>query len=153
MEAPMGLSRSFIWETAQGDDLFAIPLPFDPKTVFGKTRVPVIVTIGGHSYRSTITSMGGSPWVPFRKSNRAAAGVADHGAIEVTLTLDEEERTVEVPGDLAIALTEADVMAHWDKLSFTARHEHVEGIEGAAKPETRARRLAKAVAAARAKGA
>lgn len=149
----MGLSRSFIWETAPGDDLFAIPVPFDPQPVFGRTRVPVIVTIGGHSYRSTITTMGGSLWVPFRKSNRAAAGIPDHGAIEVTLTLDEEERTVEVPGDLAIALTEADVMAHWDKLSFTARREHVEGIEGAAKPETRARRLARAVEAARAKGA
>ncbi len=147
----MSITRTFLWETKPGDDLFAISVPFDPTAVFGKIRAPVIVTIGGHSYRSTITNMGGAPWVPFRKSNRAAAGIAEHGAITVTLTLDEAERTAEVPGDLSIALTEADVIEHWDTLSFTAKREHIEGIESAVKPETRARRIVKAVEAAKAR--
>ena len=47
-----------------------IPLTFDPKAVFGKVRVPVKVTVNGHTYRSTIAAMGGPACVPLRKSNR-----------------------------------------------------------------------------------
>jgi uncharacterized protein YdeI (YjbR/CyaY-like superfamily) len=98
--------------------------------------------------------MGGPPFVPLRKSNRFAAGIVDDcAAIEVTLTLDEAERTVEVPDDLTAALAQADARAGWDRLSFTTRREHVEAIEGAAKAETREKRLAKAVEAAKAKSA
>jgi hypothetical protein len=149
----MAVSKSYIWEPRPGDDLFAIPVPFDPKALFGRINAPVVVTIGKHSYRSTITNMGGSPWVPFRKSNREAAAIGDDlRSIEVTLTLDEEERTVEVPDDLAAALAAIpgarDV---WDKLSVTARREHAEGIEGAKRAETRASRVAKAIEAVKAR--
>jgi uncharacterized protein YdeI (YjbR/CyaY-like superfamily) len=84
--------------------------------------------------------MGGSPWVPFRKSNRAAAAIGDDARdIEVTLTLDEAERMVVVPDDLAAALAAIPgARETWDKLSFTQRREHVEGIEGARRAETRA---------------
>lgn len=143
----MSISRHFVWTPNPGDDLFAIPLPFDPRPVFGRLNAPVIVDIGRHSYRSTVTNMGGAPWVPFRKSNRAAAGIGDEThAIEVTLTLDEAERTVAVPADLAEALAAIpgarDV---WDKLSFTRRREHVEAIENAKRAETRESRISKAV--------
>ena len=149
----MSISRTYLWEPKPGDDLFDIPVPFDPKPVFGRTNAPVIVAIGQHSYRSTITNMGGSPWVLFRKSNRAAAGIADDAAdIEVTLTLDEAERTVAVPDDLAAALDAiSGAGAAWDKLSFTQRREHVEGIEGAKRAETRASRVAKAIEAVKAR--
>ncbi|HEY1124205.1 MAG TPA: YdeI/OmpD-associated family protein [Sphingobium sp.] len=144
----MAEPQRFIW--APRDDslegMFAIPLPFDPRTVFGKTRAPVVVTIGGHSYRSTVTSMGGSPWIPFRQSNRDAAGVRAGVPIEVLVALDEEIRTVDLPDDLATAL---DAIPHgretWDKASFTHRREYVEALLDAKKPETRAKRLEKAV--------
>jgi hypothetical protein len=150
----MSISRTFLWTPEPGGNLFAIHLPFDPREVFGKARAPVIVSIGGHRYRSTVAHMGGPPFVPLRKSNRAAAGIVDDcAAIEVTLTLDEAERTVEVPDDLTAALAQADARAGWDRLSFTTKREHVEAIEGAAKAETREKRLAKAVEAAKAKSA
>lgn len=149
----MPVSRTYIWAPKPGDDLFSIPVPFDPKALFGRANAPIVVAIGKHSYRSTITNMGGSPWVPFRKSNREAAGITDDlASIEVTLTLDEAERTVEVPEDLAAALAGiAGAQEAWDKLSFTARREHVEGIEGAKRPETRASRVAKAIKAVKAR--
>lgn len=148
----MRIARTFLWEPAPGADLFAIPVPFDPRAVFGKLRAPVVVTISGHSYRSTITNMGGSPWVPFRKSHRAAASLPQSGGIEVTLTLDEAERTVAVPDDLAAALAALpDGQAAWDALSFTQRREHVEGIIDAKRAETRAKRIGKALDAVRAK--
>lgn len=148
----MAISRSFVWSPAPGDDPFAIPVPFDPKPVFGRVNAPVLVAIGGHSYRSTITNMGGSPWIPFRKSHRAAAAMPESGGIAVTLTLDEAERTVELPDDLATALAAIEgARTVWDKMSFTSRREHVEGITQAKRPETRAKRLDKAIESVKAR--
>ena len=141
----MSISRRFRCAFETGD-AFTIILPFDPKEVFGKARAPVVVTINGYSYRSTVAHMGGPPFIPLRKSNREAAGIAPGAAIEVELTLDEEARTVEVPDDLAAALAALPgAREAWDVLSFTARREQVEAITGAKKAETRARRLAKAL--------
>lgn len=123
----------------------AIPIDFDPRTVFGKARPPVVVTLNGHSYRSTIFTMGGEAFVPLRRSNREAAGVAGGQTVEVTLTLDTAPREVEAPDDLAAALAEAGVLGTWNKLSFTARREDAEAIEGAKRLETRAKRIAAAV--------
>ena len=65
-----------------------IPLAFDPKSVFGKVRPPVRVTLNGYTYRSTIAAMGGPPCIPLRKSNREAAGLAGGETIEVRLELE-----------------------------------------------------------------
>lgn len=139
-------ARRFTIVPAAGEAAFAISLPFDPKEAFGRTRAPVVVEIGGHSVRSTVTTMGGSPWIPFRQSNRDAARVQEGVAIEVTVRLDTASRTVEVPDDLRTALDAAEVWPAWAKLSYTHQREHAEAVEGAKKPETRARRIALCVA-------
>lgn len=132
--------------TVVGDgDPFAIPLPFDPRAAWGKAHAPVTVRVGDLVYRSTVTTIGGAPWVPFRADRRAAAGVADGQPFEVTLTLDTASRAVDPPADLREALEAAGVWDRWQKLSFTYQREHVEAVEGAKKPETRARRIAKCV--------
>ena len=139
--------QRFTWTPGDTPEtLFAVPLPFDPKAVFGKNRVPVVVNINGHSYRTTVTHMGGPPWLPLRESNREAAGVTSGVPVEVVVALDEEVRTVAVPDDLAAALAALPGgQETWDKASFTHRREYVEAIEDAKKPETRQRRLEKAV--------
>jgi hypothetical protein len=53
--------------------LFEVPL--DVPAVFGRARPPVRVTIGGHSYRSTIAPYGGRYLLPLNRVNREAAGV------------------------------------------------------------------------------
>jgi uncharacterized protein YdeI (YjbR/CyaY-like superfamily) len=58
---------------------------------------------------------------------------------------NEAARTVEVPDDLAAALEAAGAREQFDRLSFSHRREHVNAILEAKKPETRARRVAKAV--------
>lgn len=128
-------------------DLGHIPVPFDPRAVFGRARPPVTVAIGGHVYRSTIAIMSGETFVPFRRSNRDAARVAGPGAYEVTLTLDTAPREVDLPDELAAAL--GDARLGWEALSFTRRRELVAAILDAKRPETRHRRLAAAVAEAR----
>jgi len=110
-------------------------------------RPPVTVTINGYSYASTVAPMGGQFLVGVAAVHRGRAAIAAGDDVEVTLTLDTSERTVAVPDDLARALDGTpDGRAHFDALSFTNRREIVEGLESAKKPETRARRLAAAVA-------
>jgi hypothetical protein len=123
-----------------------IPISFDPRAVFGKVRAPVKVTLNGHSYRSTIAAMGCTVCIPLRKSHREAAGLEGNETLRVTLELDQDERNVTPPRDFVKALKRAaPAWDRWQELSFTHRREHVEAIEGAKKPETRARRLQAAV--------
>ena len=145
METPV-ISKTFKGlVTLHGSSSF-IPLTFDPREVFGKVRVPVKVTINGHTYRSTIAGMGGPACIPLRKSNREAAGLRGGETIEVRLDLDTEPRVVQPPADLVKALKA--VPGAWDRwraLSYSHQREHVEAIEEAKRPETRSRRLANAV--------
>ena len=123
-----------------------IPITFDPKAVFGKTRAPVRVTLNGFTYRSTIAAMGGPPCVPLRKSNREAAGLEGGETLNIRLELDIDPRIVEPPADLVRALKQIPrAWDGWRQLSYTHQREHVEAIEEAKRPETRVRRIENAV--------
>jgi hypothetical protein len=125
-----------------------VPVPFDPKVVFGKVRAPVCVTLNGYSYRSTIAAMGGTVCIPLRRSNREAAGLEGGETIDVRIALDTEKRTVKPSRDLAAALKAAPpAWDRWREMSFTHQREYVESVTGARRPETRARRIGAAVRA------
>jgi hypothetical protein len=142
------MKRTFETTIVSDGAMSFIPLPFDPKEAFGKVRAPVVVTVGKHTYRSTIFSMKGVVGVPLRTSNREAAGVAHGQRVKVTLELDTAPREVAPPDDLVQALQSAPpAWERWQQLSFTHQREWVEAVEGAKKPETRAKRIANAVAA------
>lgn len=143
-------SKTFKTTIVRRGSICFIPLTFDPQSVFGKLRVPVKVTVNGYTYRSTIAAMGGPPFVPLRKSNREAAGLEGGETINVRMELDTEERVIKPPADLVRAL-EASPQAwtQWGELSYSHQREHVESIEGAKTPETRARRVARSVEAIR----
>ena len=123
-----------------------VPVPFDPKVVFGKVRAPVRVTLNGFTYRSTIASMGGTVCIPLRRSNREAAGLQGNETLDVEIALDTEKRVVAAPRELVAALKAAPpAFARWQELSFSHQREYVEAITAARKPETRARRIQAAV--------
>jgi hypothetical protein len=116
-----------------------VPVPFDPKAVFGMVRAPVKVTLNGYTYQSTIASMGGEVCIPLRKSNREAAGIKGGETIDVKIELDTDQREIKPPDDFIRALKDAPpAWDRWQELSFTHQREHVEAIEGTNKPETRA---------------
>jgi hypothetical protein len=131
-----------------------IPVPFDPRPVFGKVRAPVEVTLNGYRFRSTIASMGEGPCVPLRRSHREAAGLEGGETLAVTLALDTAKREVEPPADLVKALKAAPATwERWRGLSDTHQREHVEAILEAKKEETRKRRIEAAVRAVAARPA
>lgn len=111
----------------------------------GGGRIPVLATFDGVAYRGSIASMGGCMALGILKGIRSELGKGDGDAVNVTVERDTAERTVEVPDDLAAALQEAGLRAAFDKLAFSHRREHVQAINDAKKPETRQRRIDKAV--------
>ena len=139
-------STTFTVAVVRNGSACYIPLPFDPRSVFGKVRAPVKVTLNGFTYRSTIATMGGPPCIPLRKSNREAAGLEGNETLQIHLELDTEKREVTPPRDLIAALKATrSALEQWRALSYSHQREHVEAIEGAKKPETRARRIDAAV--------
>jgi uncharacterized protein YdeI (YjbR/CyaY-like superfamily) len=74
--------------------------------------------------------------------NREAAGVQAGQQVEVTMELDTEPRTVEVPDDLAAALVMTPgAREAFDALPYSARKEYVRQVETAKAQETRQRRI------------
>jgi hypothetical protein len=144
-------SKTFTATIVSAEGMCYIPLTFDPKAVFGKTRAPVTVTLNGYTFRSTIAAMGGPPCIPLRKSNREAAGLEGTETLNVRLDLDTEPRVVKPPVDLVKALKAASAWDGWQALSFTHQREHVEAIEDAKRPDTRVRRIDRAVQMVRSK--
>jgi hypothetical protein len=112
----------------------------------GGKRPPVVVTIGGHTFRTTIAPMGGQYLLGLNAENRAAAGAAAGDELDIEIALDTTPREVTVPDDLAAALVSDErASATFDGLSYTHRKEWVRWIEEAKKAETREARLAKTV--------
>jgi hypothetical protein len=141
-------SKTFKATIVHGPGVCYIPVPFDPKPVFGKVRAPVKVTINGYTYRSTIAAMGGPLCIPLRKSNLEAAGLEGGETLSVRLELDTEERVATPPADFLKALkAEPPAWDRWRDLSYTHQREYVEAIHDAKKVETRVRRIESAVRA------
>jgi hypothetical protein len=110
-------------------------------------RPPVVVTINGKSYRSSIAVMGGQNLVSLSAANREFVGVAAGDTVEVDLELDTQPRIVEVPEDLAAALAaEPSAQEFYAKLSYSAQRRFVEPLGDAKTADTRSRRIAKVVA-------
>jgi hypothetical protein len=112
----------------------------------GGGRPKVVVTVNGYEYRSSIARMGGEYWLGLSSDRRAAAQVAAGDVLDLDIVLDTQERTIDVPEDLAAALErEPAAKAFFDGLSFSNKRYHVEQITGARTEATRERRVAKAV--------
>ncbi|MEU3461153.1 YdeI/OmpD-associated family protein [Streptomyces sp. NPDC006733] len=116
----------------------------------GGARPPVTITVNGHCWKSRVAILRGRHLLGLSHANRQAADVAIGEEVEVELELDTEPRVVVEPPDFAQAL-DADPLARatYNTLSQSRQREHVRAIESAKKPETRRRRIDKAIAALR----
>ena len=109
-------------------------------------RPPVKITINAHTWRSRVAIMRGRYLLGLSNANRQAAGVQIGQRIEVDLELDHDPRIIIEPADFVSAL-EADPVARaaYDRLPDGRKREHVRAINSAKKPDTRQRRIAKAL--------
>ncbi len=129
-----------------GGHLVVIP-PDVVSALGGGGRIPVAATFNGAPYRGSIVSMGGRMMLGVTKAVMSAAGASVGDTLHVVVSNDEQPREVEVPDDLAATLR-ADRAARerFDALSFTRRRELAVSIAEAQRPDTRARRLERALA-------
>jgi hypothetical protein len=139
---------------------FSGALELDGKTATGITVPPevleslgshkrpaVLVTLGAHTYATTLGVMAGVSKIPVSAENRTRAGLVAGDRVQVTLELDAAPQAVAVPADLAAALDATPrARAAFDGLTHSRRKWLVAGSEGAKAEATRTRRIAKAVA-------
>ena len=111
-----------------------------------KARIPIVGTANGHPIRTSATPMGGCHLFPFNREMQKATGMGPGDRVTFEIERDDAVRTVEPPADLAKAIKKSKpATTAWASFSFTHKKDYVAWIEGAKKPETRARRVEKAV--------
>jgi hypothetical protein len=112
----------------------------------GAKRYPVVATVNGYTWRTSVARMGGEFLIGLNKEVRTGAGVQAGDTVTLELTLDPEPRTVELPSVLAEALdADPKAKAIYDGLAFTHRKEYARWIAEAKRDDTRERRVAKAL--------
>jgi hypothetical protein len=145
----MSEPRSVTFETtvtATGNNT-GIAVPEDVLEQLGAgKRPPVLVDLNGHRYRTTAGVMGGRSMIPVSAAVRKATGLAGGDPVRVVLTVADTPREVQVPDDLAAALAaEPQAGAFFAGLSNSLQRYHVDAVTGARSPETRRRRIDKAL--------
>jgi len=112
----------------------------------GAKRFPVVATVNGYTWRTSVARMGGEFMVGLNKEVRAGAGAEAGDTVTLELKLDREPRSVEIPPALAEALdADPEAKATFEGLAFTHRKEFARWIDEAKREETRARRVTQAL--------
>jgi Bacteriocin-protection, YdeI or OmpD-Associated/Domain of unknown function (DUF1905) len=112
----------------------------------GAKRFPVVATVNGYTWRTSVMRMRGEFMVGLNREVREAAGVHAGQTVDVKIELDSEPREVEVPEALASALAgDPAAGAAFDGLAFTHRKEYARWIAEAKREETRERRVKEAL--------
>jgi hypothetical protein len=136
--------------TIQSAGKTATGLEVPPEVIaeLGAGKKPAVrVTLGSYSYRSTVASRSGRYLIGVNAQVREEAGVAAGDEVDVELELDTAPRELELHPEFAQALdAEPDARRFFDGLSYSQRRWFAEPIGTAKTPETRERRIEKAVA-------
>ena len=112
----------------------------------GAKRFPVLATVNGLRWRTSVARMGGEFLVGLNRSVREQAGVQTGQQVEVELALDSAPREVGVPPALAAALADDPAArAAFDALAYTHRKEYARWIDEAKREGTRERRIVQAL--------
>jgi hypothetical protein len=107
-------------------------------------RPPVVVTLKGYTYRSTVGAMGGQFLIPLSAEHRKNSGVAGGDKLDVTVIPDDAPRTVELPVALKTTLQKnAKAMQAYEKLPPSGKKKVVLLIESAKTDETKIKRVTK----------
>ena len=117
----------------------------------GAKRFPVVATVNGYTWRTSVARMGGEFLLGLNREVRQGAGVQASDEVDVTIELDVAPREVEVPEALAAALA-ADPQASesFERMAFTHRKEYARWVAEAKQEQTRQRRVQQALETIRA---
>jgi hypothetical protein len=109
-------------------------------------RPAVKVEVNGYEYRSTVAVMGGKFMIGVSAAIRAETGLRAGDPIRVELVVATEPREVDIPPDLRAALkANPGTKAFFESLANSLQRYHIDNINAAKAPETRQRRIDKAI--------
>jgi hypothetical protein len=129
-----------------GKNTAGIQVPEEIMEQLGAGKRPLVrVTINKYTYRSAVAVMGGKYMISFNPDHRKASGIQGGDETDVTLELDVEPRTVELPRDLKDALIKAKALDAFEKSAPSMKKEYVRQVTEAKVQETRERRIIKIV--------
>jgi len=111
-----------------------------------KSRVPVVATINGYEWQTSLAPMSGCHVLPVNASVRKGARVNAGNTVSLTIREDLAKRTIDVPDDLAGALSAAGMRDTFDAMAFTHRKEWIHAVLDAKREETRANRIRTCIA-------
>ena len=112
----------------------------------GAKRFPVVATVNGFPWRTSVTRMGGEFLLGLSREVRRGAGVETGDVVDVVVELDTAPRDVEVPEALAAALAaDPQAGAAFDAMAFTHRKEYARWVDEAKREETRQLRVRQAL--------
>jgi hypothetical protein len=110
----------------------------------GRGRIPVAITFKGATFRTSVSVYRGE-WMMVVNAQMRDGGLTPGGSYVCDVTMDVEERVVEVPDDFRLAIENAGLTGRWDALAYSHRKEHVRAVEEAKKEQTRMSRIEKVV--------
>src|SRR3954452_9690501 len=133
--------------TATGNNTGIVVPPEVLEQLGAGKRPAVVVDVNGYEFECTLGSMGGKAMIAFSAARRKETGLVGGDPITVTLSLADGPRSIEVPADFRKALRAAPgTESFFAGLAPSMQRYHVDNVEGAKTPETRQRRIDKAIA-------
>ena len=140
-------SATFQTNVAGSGGKTGIVVPDDVIARLAAGRRPAVhVELNGHPYRTTVAVMGGQCLFSVPAAVREATGLQAGDPVSVALRVATTPREVRVPADLAAALAQdPQVEDFFGGLSNSLQRYHVDTVDQAKTPETRQRRIDRAV--------
>ncbi len=144
-KSPSATFETILFKAGKNATGFEIPADVVATLGAGK-KPPVYVTINGYTYRNTIAVYGGVFMIGVSAEHRGGAGIEAGDALTVTLVLDTDPRTVDVPAGLQQALDEHPTAnRNFQSLSYSKQQGIVLPIKDAKSEETRQKRIDKSI--------
>ena len=139
---PLSFTTILVKDSEKNATGIEVPAEVIAELASGK-KPKVVVSLKAYTYRSTVAVMGGAFMIPLSQEHRAGAGLQPGETVTITLALDSEPRTVDIPADLATELAQHPGAAEaFDALSYSVRKEMARQVESAKAADTRLRRIA-----------
>ena len=124
------------------------PIPVEIAKETGiRARLRVKGTIDGLFFRGTLLPRGeGSHFIVVNKELRDRIEKCEGDVVSVKMDLDDQPPIIQIPEDFATALKRnAKAKAHFEGIAPSHKKAYLQWIGSAKQPETRKRRIAKAV--------
>ena len=132
---------------AQTGNNTGIHVPDATLDKLGGGKKPLVkVTLNGYTYRSAVGKMGDRFMISLSAENRKNAEVKGGDTLEVTVALDTEPRTVELPAELQAAFSKnKTAKAAFEKLAPSKKKAIALSVSDAKTEETTTKIIEKAI--------